>query len=73
MLDKKRTFLRCHHELADEQAALDAQLTELHQRKAALGTEQAATIGFTKARARARAVAAGINHEGTLRLTFARV
>jgi hypothetical protein len=36
-------------ELANEQATLDLQLIELHRRKAALGTEQATTIDFTKA------------------------
>jgi hypothetical protein len=38
---------------------------------AALGMEQATTIDFMKARARARAVATSINHEGTPHLTFA--
>jgi hypothetical protein len=37
-----------------------------------LRTEQAATIDFTKTRARARAVATAINHRGTTHLTFAR-
>jgi hypothetical protein len=56
-----------------EQAVLDAQLIELHQRKAVLGMEQAATIDFTKAQARARAVAAVINHEATPCPTFVKV
>jgi hypothetical protein len=37
-----------HGELTDEQAALDAQLTELHQHKVTLGIERAATIDFAK-------------------------
>jgi hypothetical protein len=49
-------------ELIDEQATLDALLTELHRRKAKLGTEWATTIDFTKAQAWARAVATAINH-----------
>jgi hypothetical protein len=48
------------------------QLTGLHRRKAALGMEHTATINFTKAWARARAVTTAINHEGTLHPTFAR-
>jgi uncharacterized protein YqfA (UPF0365 family) len=61
-----------HDELAGEQAALDAHLTELHRCKAALGMERAATIDFTKARALVRAIATAINHECTPRPTFAR-
>jgi hypothetical protein len=63
-----------HHqdEVTSERAALDAKLTELHQRKSTLGTEQATTIDLTKARARARAITAAINHEGIPHLTFAR-
>jgi hypothetical protein len=38
-----------HDELAGEQAALNAQLTELHRHKAALGMEWATSIDFTKA------------------------
>jgi hypothetical protein len=56
--------------LADEQATLDAQLTELHRRKAALWTERATTIDFTKARAQVRAIITAINHEGAPRPTF---
>jgi hypothetical protein len=40
-----------HDELIGEKASLDAQLTELHQHKAALGMERATTIDFTKAQA----------------------
>jgi hypothetical protein len=38
-------------------------MTELHQCKAALGTEHTATIDYTKAQARARAIVVTINHE----------
>jgi hypothetical protein len=61
-----------HDELASEQAALDTQMSKLHQHKATLGMEGAATISFTKARSRARAFTAAINHEGTPHPTFAR-
>jgi hypothetical protein len=61
---------QCHDELAGEQAALDTKMTELHRCKAALGTELATTIDYTKARARARAIAVTINHEGTPHPTF---
>jgi hypothetical protein len=63
-----------HDKLAGKQAALDTQLTELHQCKAELGMERAITDDFTKARAqaRARAIAATINREGMLCPTFAR-
>jgi hypothetical protein len=37
-----------------------------------LGIERAATIDFTKIRARARATTTAINHEGTPHPTFAR-
>jgi hypothetical protein len=47
-------------------------MTELHQCKAALGTERAATINFTKARAQARAIIIAINLKGTPHPTFAK-
>jgi hypothetical protein len=47
-------------------------MIELHQRKAVLGTEWAATIEFTKAQARAWAVVVAIDHEGMPHPTFAR-
>jgi hypothetical protein len=59
-------------ELTGERATPHAQLPKLHRRKAALGTERAATINLIKARAQARAIAAAINREGMLRPTFAR-
>jgi hypothetical protein len=37
-----------------------------------LGTEQATTINYTKARSQARAIAVAINHEGTPHPTFPR-
>jgi poly(3-hydroxybutyrate) depolymerase len=61
-----------HDELADEQAALDAQMTELHQCKATQGTERAVTVNYTKARARARANVVTINREGMPHATFLR-
>jgi hypothetical protein len=61
-----------HDKLIGEQLALNAQLTGLHRCNATMGIEQAATIDFVKARARARDVTTAINHEGTLRPTFAR-
>jgi hypothetical protein len=61
-----------HDELDGEQAALNAQLIELHRCKDTLRMEHAATIDFTKARALARAVATPINHKGTPCPTFAR-
>jgi hypothetical protein len=62
-----------HDELANEQVALDAQLTKLHRCKVMMGTERAATtIDFPKAQAQARGDAATINHEGTPHLTFTR-
>jgi hypothetical protein len=71
-IDTKLWAAQHHDELAGDQEALDAQLTKLHRHKAALGTERAATIDFTKAQARARAITTTINHEGTSRPTFAR-
>jgi hypothetical protein len=71
-IDTKLWVAQHHDELARDQEALDAQLTKLHRHKAALGTERAATIDFTKAQARARAITTTINHEGTSRPTFAR-
>jgi hypothetical protein len=59
-------------ELTDKRASLNTQLTELHHRKDALETEQAMTIDFTKARARARAIVIAISREGALCPTFAR-
>jgi hypothetical protein len=47
-------------------------MTKLHQCKAAVGTERAATIDYSKPRARARAVAVAINNEGTPPPTFPR-
>jgi hypothetical protein len=41
--------LNHHDELAGEQAALDAEMTELHQCKPALGTERGTAIDYTKA------------------------
>jgi hypothetical protein len=71
-IDVELWTVQHHDELAGEQATHNAQLTELHRCKAALGMEQAATIDFTKAQARARAIAATINHETMPHLTFAR-
>jgi hypothetical protein len=45
-------------------------MTKLHRHKAALGTEHVAAIDYTKARARARAVATTINRKGTPHPTF---
>jgi hypothetical protein len=53
-----------HDELTSERVALDAQLTELHHRKATLEMERATSIDFTKARAQARAVTTAVDHEG---------
>jgi hypothetical protein len=71
-IDTKRWVAQCHHEFASEQVVLDAQMTELHQRKAVMEMEWATTIDFTKAQARARVIAAAINHEGTPHPTFTR-
>jgi hypothetical protein len=71
-VDAERWVGQCYDELIGEQAALDAQMTELYQCKAALGTERAATIDYTKAQARARAVAIAINQEGMPHPTFPR-
>jgi hypothetical protein len=71
-IDAELQVAQHEDELISEQAALDTQLTELHQCKTTLGTERAATIDFTKARSRARAVGAAINHEGMPCPTFAR-
>jgi hypothetical protein len=71
-IDVELRVAQRHDKLVDEQAALDAQLTELHQRKAALGTERAITIDFTKAQAWVRAIATTINREGMPHPTFAR-
>jgi hypothetical protein len=48
-INTERWVAQHHNELADEQAALDAQKIELHQHKAMLGTKRAATIDYTKA------------------------
>jgi hypothetical protein len=69
-IDVKRWAAQHHDELIGKQASLDAQMTELHRRKATLGMERAATIDYTKARARARAITVAINHEGTPHPTF---
>jgi hypothetical protein len=47
-------------------------MTELHRCKATPGMDRAVTIDFTKGLARARAVVAAINHEGTPHPSFAR-
>jgi hypothetical protein len=47
-------------------------MTELHQCKAALGTERVAAINYSKDCARARAIAITINHEGMPHPTFPR-
>jgi hypothetical protein len=49
-------------------------MTELHRHKATLGMERAATINYTKARARSRAIAivVTINHDGMPHPTFAK-
>jgi hypothetical protein len=47
-------------------------MTELHQRKAALGTEWATAIDYSKSQARAIAITIAINHEGTPPPTFPR-
>jgi hypothetical protein len=61
-----------HDELIGEQAALDAQLIELHRHKATLGMERDTTFDFTKAWAHPRDIVATINHEGTSHPNFAR-
>jgi hypothetical protein len=71
-IDVELQAAQCQDELAGEQAALDAQLTELHRCKATLLMKCAATIDFTKAQAWARAVTATINNKGMPRPTFAR-
>jgi hypothetical protein len=48
-IDVKRWAAQHHDELIGKQASLDAQMTELHRLKAALGMERAATIDYTKA------------------------
>jgi hypothetical protein len=63
---------QCHDDLASEQVALDAQMTELHGCKAKLETEQGTTIDYAKVQARTRVVAAVINHVGMPHSTFAR-
>jgi hypothetical protein len=70
-IDAEQWAAQCHDEPTGEQAALDAQMTELHRHKAALGTERATTINYTKVWARARALAAAINDEGTPHPTLA--
>jgi glucose-6-phosphate dehydrogenase assembly protein OpcA len=67
-----RQAAQCHDELTGEQATIDAQLTKLHQCKAELVTEQAATIKLTMARTRARAIVVAITREVPPRPTFAR-
>jgi hypothetical protein len=66
--------MQWRHDLASEQAAIEARLTELHHRKSALEVEQAITADLTIARAQARArdIISATNHEGTQCPTFAR-
>jgi hypothetical protein len=48
-INAKLQVAQHHDEFAGEQAAIDAQLTELLRRRTSLGTERAATIEFPKA------------------------
>jgi hypothetical protein len=48
-INAKQWAAQHHDELAGEQAALDAEMTELHQCKPALGTERGTAIDYTKA------------------------
>jgi hypothetical protein len=61
---RKFEILGCDNALANDQVALDAEMTELHRCKAMLGIEWAVAIGYSKAWARASAVAVAVNHEG---------
>jgi hypothetical protein len=69
-VDAERWATESHNELAGEQAILGTEMTELHWRKAGLGTERAATIDYTKAWAWAIAVIVAINQEGMPNPTF---
>jgi hypothetical protein len=71
-VDAECRAMQRHCELVSEQAAIEAQLTELQHHKSVLKTVQNVTVNLTKARARAKAVAAAINHEGAPHPTFAR-
>jgi hypothetical protein len=71
-IDTKLWPVQHHDELAGERATIDAQMTELHRCKAALGTECATAIDYTKARAQSRVIATTINHKGTPHPTFPR-
>jgi hypothetical protein len=62
------TQRRC--ELASEQAANEAQLSELHHRKTTLETAWCVTVDLPTSRAQARDVATAINHNGLSRLAF---
>jgi hypothetical protein len=59
-------------ELVGKQAAIEAQLAELHHHKSALGTEWCIIGDLTNGRVRSRDVAAAINHEGTQHPSFTR-
>jgi hypothetical protein len=59
-------------DLINGQAAIEAQLTELHHRKSMLEAEWSITVDLTTAQAQARDVAAAINHKGTQCPAFAR-
>jgi hypothetical protein len=71
-IDVERWAPQRHDELANKQAALDLQMTELHQSKTVQGMKRAATVGYTTARAWVRAIAIAINHNGTPHTTFPR-
>jgi hypothetical protein len=62
------TQRRC--ELASEQAANEAQLSELHHCKTTLETARCVTVDLPTSRAQARDVATAINHNGLPRLAF---
>jgi hypothetical protein len=64
-INAKQWAAQHHDELAGEQAAVDAEMTELHRCKPALGMERGTAIDYTKARSRARAITVAISPKGT--------
>jgi hypothetical protein len=70
--DTQRRATQGWGELTSEQAAIEAQLAELHHHKSALKTERVIMVNLTNAWAQARDVTAAINCEGAQYPAFTR-
>ena len=71
-IDAEHEAAQRQQQLADEEVAIEAQLTEHQRRREALDTEQGRLVNNTTARVRARHVAAALSRDEAPRAPFAR-